>query len=137
MGGLAIVKLLLDTHIFIWSLRDPARLSRRVAAALGEAANEKWLSPISIWETLLLAERGRLALKPDPIAWVRNQIDRLPLLQAPIIHEVAIESRVIDLPHDDPADRFLTATARVYELTLVTADDRLLGTKSCAVLANR
>lgn len=137
MGGLAIVKLLLDTHIFIWSLRDPARLSRRVAAALGEAANEKWLSPISIWETLLLAERGRLVLEPDPPAWIRQQIAGLPFRQAPITHEVAIESRTVDLRHDDPADRFLMATARVYDLTLVTADRRLLGTKSCAVLANR
>jgi PIN domain nuclease of toxin-antitoxin system len=50
---------------------------------------------------------------------------------------VAIESRVVDLPHQDPADRFLAATARVYDLTLVTSDERLLGSRRIATLANR
>ena len=44
---------------------------------------------------------------------------------------------MIDLPHQDPADRFLAATARVYDLTLVTADERLLGSRRIATLANR
>lgn len=131
------MKLLIDTHIWVWSLLEPARLTSRVSAALDATANEKWLSPISVWETLLLAGRGRLVLEPDPATWVREYLDRVPFRQAPVTHEVAIESRTVDLKHDDPADRFLTATARVFELTLVTADDRLLGTKSCAVLANR
>jgi PIN domain nuclease of toxin-antitoxin system len=44
---------------------------------------------------------------------------------------------LIDLPHQDPADRFLAATARVYDLTLVTADERLLGARRVSTLANR
>jgi PIN domain nuclease of toxin-antitoxin system len=91
------VKLLLDTHVWLWSLLEPARLRRDVAAALSSPDNEKWLSPISVWEALLLGERGRVNLNPDP--------------------EMS--------PHD-PADRFIAATARVHELTLVTADQRLL-----------
>jgi PIN domain nuclease of toxin-antitoxin system len=57
--------------------------------------------------------------------------------EAPLTHEVVLESRYIDVPHGDPADRFLVATAKVLDLTLVTADQRLFGLKSCAVLANR
>lgn len=50
------MKLLLDTHIWLWSLLEPSRLCRRVAAALVSRSHEKWLSPISIWETLMLAD---------------------------------------------------------------------------------
>ena len=49
-----------------------------------------------------------------------------PFRQAPLNHEVAIQSRLVTLPHEDPADRFLAATAAVFELTLVTADEKLL-----------
>jgi len=51
-------------------------------------------------------------------------------------YEVAIQSRAIDLEHRDPADRFLAATALVYDLTLVTADERLLRSRMIASLAN-
>jgi PIN domain nuclease of toxin-antitoxin system len=58
--GSARLNLLLDTHIWVWSHAAPERLAKRVTAALREATNRLWLSPISIWEFLLLAERGRL-----------------------------------------------------------------------------
>ena len=54
------MKLLLDTHIWIWSVGDPQRLNRRVAKALGDVQNQLWLSPVSIWEALLLHRKGRL-----------------------------------------------------------------------------
>ena len=66
------MKLLPDTHIFLWSLLEPQRLAPRVAAALEDPNNELWLSPIVVWEVLVLAEKGRVNLRPDPVAWVRN-----------------------------------------------------------------
>ena len=60
----------------------------------------------------------------------------MKLLLAPLNHEVALQSRAIDLEHQDPADRFLVATALVYDLTLVTADERLLRSRRIASLAN-
>jgi PIN domain nuclease of toxin-antitoxin system len=131
------VRLLLDTHIWLWGLRAPNRLSRRVLRALESHENELWLSPISIWETLMLAERGRLELDPDPVSWVRQQLMQLPFNEAPLTHQVAVESRRLNLSHPDPADRFLAATALVYDLTLVTADERLLGATGFSTLANR
>ncbi len=130
------MRLLLDTHIWLWSLGDPARLSARVASALQDQANELWLSPISTWELLVLVERGRVVLSVEPAVWIRRVFEAIPFRQAPLTHEVVLESRLIDLPHRDPADRFLAATACVYELTLVTADDRLLRSTRYAVLAN-
>ena len=131
------MRLLLDTHIWIWSLLEPAKLSRRVRAELETPDNELWLSPISVWELLILIEKGRVEVDKDPIPWVAEVSRSVALREAAVTHDVAVESRVIDLPHHDPADRFLAATARVYDLTLVTADDRLLRSRTIATLANR
>ena len=130
------MKLLLDTHIWLWSLLAPDRLTSHVATVLEARSSEKWLSPISVWETLVLAERGRLVLEPDPVSWVRQQVMRPPFRQASLTHEVAVQSRLLDLPHGDPADRFLAATARGYGLTLVTGDEQLLRSRAFSTLAN-
>jgi len=120
------MKLLLDTHIVLWSLLEPARLTTRVAAELENPANDLWVSPLSIWEVLVLAEKGRVILEPDPLTWIRNVLQTIPFKEALLNHEVAIQSRLITLPHQDPVDRFLAATAVVYGLTLTTADEHLL-----------
>ncbi len=64
------MKLLLDTHIWIWSVGDPQRLSRRVAKALEDVQNQLWLSPVSIWEALLLHRKGRLKVPEGFSTWV-------------------------------------------------------------------
>jgi len=131
------VKLLLDTHIWLWSLLEPERLTSRVHTVLRDPGTEIWLSPISIWEAILLVERGRITIAGDPRTWVREMVHALPRREAPLTHDVAIMSRQIDLAHQDPADRFLAATALVFHLTLVTADERLLAAPDLPVLANR
>ena len=131
------MKLLLDTHIWLWGLLEPDRLSGPVQAALADADNEIWLSPISVWEALTLVQRGRLAVTMPAAEWVERMVQALPRREAPFTHEIAIASRQLTLVHQDPADRFLAATARVLGLTLVTADERLLHSTEYAVLANR
>ena len=111
---------------------------RAAGAALADASNELWLSPISIWEFLVPAERGRLHVKQgSPHEWAEAALARAPMHDAPLSREVAIRSRSLRLPHEDPADRFLAATAEVYELTLVTSDERLLHVKGLRTLASR
>jgi PIN domain nuclease of toxin-antitoxin system len=131
------LKLLLDTHVWIWSLVSPERLVRRVAKALESRSNELWLSPISIWEALLLVEKGKLTLEGDVDDWFHAALEEAPLREAPLTREIALETRHVELPYRDPADRFLLATARVLDLTLVTADERLLAAKAARVLPNR
>ncbi len=131
------MKLLLDTHIWIWSVAAPERLSRKVASTLESAKAELWLSPISVWELLLLSEKGKIELDRPPERWIADAFASSPLRDAPLNREVAIESRRVRLAHQDPADRFIAATARVYDLTLVTADERLQGVPGVAVLPNR
>jgi PIN domain nuclease of toxin-antitoxin system len=63
-------------------------------------------------------------LDDEPHRWVREAIARSPLHEAALNHEVALRSREVSLPHEDPADRFLVATALVYELTLTAPRTR-------------
>lgn len=130
------MRLLLDTHIWLWCALEPARLSTRVSRAIEDPKNELWLSPMSVWETLVLARKKRLTLDPSPEQWVRRALGELPIHEAHLSHEVAIRSETIRLGHDDPADRFLIATALVHDLTLVTADRRLLRGRHVQTLAN-
>ena len=131
------MKLLLDTHIWLWSRVAPKRLSRRVAHVLSDSRNELWLSPVSLWEILSLCRKGRLNIKENPSAWISATLAKVPFREAPLTHEVVLATESIVLPHRDPADIFLAASAKVYELTLVTADENLIESKGFAVLANR
>ncbi len=131
------MKLLLDTHVWLWSLLEPRNLSRRVARALESKDNELWLSPISVWELVMLTEKDRVSLNMDVEEWVAKAMEAVPLQEAPITHEVALGTQHVGLAHRDPADRFLAATARVFDLTLVTADSRMIGVKGLPTLANR
>ena len=99
--------------------------------------NELWLSPVSVWEALLLAERGRLGFREEPSRLLEAAISAQGYQEAPLTHEVAFESRRLSLSTEDPADRFLAATAKVYDLTLVTADERLQTLREIKVLPNR
>jgi PIN domain nuclease of toxin-antitoxin system len=126
---------LLDTHIWLWSLNEPQRLGRRVLLELKNPTNELWLSPISTWEALTLSAKGRIQLPQDLALWVAQAT--APLREAPLTHEIALASRQLSLLHNDPADRFLAATAQVLHLTLVTADANLLGLGDISTLANR
>lgn len=129
------MKLLLDTHIWIWSVAEPQLLSRRVQQELTDQNNELWLSPVSTWEILLLHAKGRVTLHGNVREWVAKATARLR--EAPLTHEIVAVAHELPLAHQDPADRFLAATAGVLGLTLVTADHRLLGLGTIATLANR
>lgn len=119
-------KFLLDTHILLWSLLEPDRLQPEIVSHLEDVENEIWLSPITTWEIIVLAEKGRIKLDDAPVSWINNVLDAIPFKQAFLSHEVAMQSTLVNLPHRDPADRFIVASAIVYGLTLVTADKKIL-----------
>jgi PIN domain nuclease of toxin-antitoxin system len=129
------LKLLLDTHIWLWSLVDPGKLGKRVLHELRNPANELWLSPISTWEALTLNAKGRIQLPKDLTRWVAEATARLR--EAPLTHEIALAAEQLPFAHRDPADRFLVATAQVLDLTLITADANLLGLGDISTLGNR
>jgi PIN domain nuclease of toxin-antitoxin system len=137
MGRSPQMNLLLDTHIWIWLTLEPTRLSARVARTLENPANQLWLSPISVWELLILTQKGRVRLNEDSVIWARRSIERLALHEATLTTDVAMETSTIGLAHSDPSDRLLAATAKVFDLTLVTTDEKLIAAPGIKVLANR
>jgi PIN domain nuclease of toxin-antitoxin system len=131
------MKLLFDTHIWLWSVLEPQRLSPRVREEIRDPSNELWLSPISIWELIVLRQKGRLFFDQDIEIWISRALRSLPVREASLTNEVARETGRMQFPNRDPADRFLLATAKVFALTLVTADERLLKIQEVQILPNR
>lgn len=131
------MKLLLDTHIWVSMLLEPKRVSRKVQAHLDRATNELWLSPLSSFEVLNLCAKGKLRLRPSPERWIEDAWKDRPFREAPLTQYVVMCTPDVVLPHRDPVDNLLAATARAYGLTLVTADEAMLAGKGFHVLANR
>ncbi|MGL5939754.1 MAG: type II toxin-antitoxin system VapC family toxin [Waterburya sp.] len=117
---------LLDTHIWIWYLSENIRLSEKLRTEIANPKNKIWLSPISIWETYLLATKGRIILKPTPEIWIKDGLQELKTKEAPLCNEIALLSHQIELEHNDPADRFIAATAIHLNLILITIDEKLV-----------
>lgn len=129
------MKLLLDTHIWIWLLDTPQRVGPYASQALADPANELWLSAVSTWEVLTLHRKGRIHLPANLSEWFALALAGIRQ-RVPLTHEIVLAAHNLHL-HDDPADRFLAATAQVLDLTLVTADQRLLGLGNIRTMANR
>lgn len=119
------MKLLLDTHIWLWFLFGDSRLSHNLIKIIEDETNQLYLSPVSIWEALLLGEKQRVILQPTPEEWIRDSLQQRKMIEAPLSIEVAILSRKLNLAHQDPADRFIAATAVHYNLILATVDHNL------------
>ena len=130
------MKFLLDTHILVWADIEPRRITSRVRRILERPASELWLSPVSTWEIVLLADSGRIRIGCPFEEWFGSVVATLGLNEAPLTHEVVLAAREVSLPHGDPADRLIAATARHYGLRLVTADERLLQGSGFSTLAS-
>ncbi|WP_069789826.1 type II toxin-antitoxin system VapC family toxin [Cyanobacterium sp. IPPAS B-1200] len=120
------MKILLDTHIWLWYLQGNEKLSEKLQYAIGDENNDLWLSPISIWETIMLVEKNRINIDGDVEKWINSALQTLQVIEAKLNHNIAILSRKIQLPHHDPADRFIGATAIYYGLILATVDRNLI-----------
>ena len=130
------MKLLLDTHIWIWALHSPEKLDRRVRRELQRASNELYLSPVSIWEAHHLVRRKRLRIRQDFAQWLDEVMAQVPLREAPFTFAVAREASRIELPQSDLGDIFLAATALAFDLTLATTDSQLLACSWLKTLPN-
>jgi PIN domain nuclease of toxin-antitoxin system len=130
------VKLLLDTHIWVWAVGSPRKLGRRVQRELQRASSELHLSPVSIWEAKQMERRKRLVARPDFPQWLDKALAQMPLIEAPFTFAVAAAAARIELPQADPGDVLLAATASTFDLTLVTADAQLLACSWLKTLPN-
>ena len=116
------MKLLLDTHVWHWAAAGDPRLSE-VAADLIDSDHELLLSAISVWEFKVHIRRGRIAVRGDPNAWIRQSLVSMEITIVPINTEIALMSEdLVDFGNRDPADRFIVATAVHLGLPVVSAD---------------
>lgn len=118
------MKLLLDTHIFIWWADQPERLSPAALSALEDEANELLLSVASIWEMQIKIQLGKLKLSLPLKELLKNQQETndLTFLPVTLTHVLALEA--LPSHHKDPFDRLLIAQSLEEELTIVTADSQ-------------
>ncbi len=116
--------IILDTHMWAWFHTGDSRLSDTVARQIGR---ETLLSAVSVWELHMLIERGRLTSGSSPAETVGAWLKTAPMRVIPVDQEIAILSRTLPFEHDDPADRFIAATAYRAGVPLATVDSRLTG----------
>lgn len=118
------MRLLLDTHVLLWALASPERLSRDTAAALVSPDNDVLVSAVTAWEIAIKQSLGKLALPGPAEVWLPAAVEQTGFLWTGIDHEDALRVRALDWHHRDPFDRLLVAQAlRGY--TLVTRDSTL------------
>jgi PIN domain nuclease of toxin-antitoxin system len=120
--------IVIDTHVLIWWLSHPKKLSQKAVQAIDREKEGGLIlvSSISVWEVYLLIQKNRLSLTMDTDAWF-ERVESLPYIQfVPIDNKIAAKS--VTLPgelHNDPADRIIVATAREKGIPLVTSDERI------------
>ena len=112
------MRLLLDTHVLLWWLRDDRRLPARFSAAITDPVNEVLVSAATIWETSSKIALGTLETSGDLV----EEIDANGFTELPITARHAQRAGALPRHHDDPFDRLLIAQAQLDSLRLVTLD---------------
>jgi PIN domain nuclease of toxin-antitoxin system len=116
------VRLLLDTHAFLWWIADDQRLSPRAAALIGDGSNEVIVSAASAWEIIVKSRLGRVEV-PTPLdRFFTAQLEANAFIPLPIQMRHALGLEALPEVHRDPFDRILVAQAVAEDLTLVSRD---------------
>ncbi len=116
------MKLLLDTHVFLWYITADSRLPLFFRAAIRDPENEVFLSIASLWETIIKYNLGKLPLPQSPEIFIPNE-RRRHQIKSLSLHENAVKE-LANLPalHRDPFDRILICQSLANDLTIVTID---------------
>jgi PIN domain nuclease of toxin-antitoxin system len=115
------VKVLLDTHIFLWLLAEPKRLGEHLPL-VEDPRNELFVSAVSSWEIAIKHGLGRLPLPEPPQRYVPERLRAIGAQALPIEHTHALAVAALEPLHRDPFDRLLVAQAGLLDLTILTAD---------------
>jgi PIN domain nuclease of toxin-antitoxin system len=120
--------IVLDTHVWWWTISEPAQLSRKARQLITKMPPEqRAIASISIWEFAMMITRGRIELTISPDEWLDYAINKTGLTILELNSKIALES--CNLPgnfHKDPADRIIVATARVSRSQLITKDQKII-----------
>ena len=116
------MRLILDTHAFLWWITDDPRLSPRARQVMGNAHNELFLSVASAWEIAIKTRLGRLSLEERADRFVPDQLSRNGISSLPIEMSHALYTTRLPDIHRDPFDRLIIAQSVLERLPVVTKD---------------
>ena len=119
------MKLLLDTHVLLWSVSDPQRIPSTTRAQIEDAANVRLISAASAWEIATKHALGKLPLRESPSTFLLHASTDLVAEELPITARHAVLAASLPHHHRDPFDRLLVAQALIEGAMLVTADHLL------------
>jgi PIN domain nuclease of toxin-antitoxin system len=116
------VTYLLDTGVWLWSVGDPSRISRKARDVMADVSHEVFLSAVTSWEVAIKAASGKLHLPEPPDLYVPRRMASQGLRPLAVSHEHALTVFALPAYHRDPFDRLLIAQAKVEGMTLISAD---------------
>ena len=117
------MRLLLDTHVFLWYITADTRLPAAFRQVIEEPANEVFLSVASIWEAVIKNGLGKLPLPAPPAEYLPRQRALHRIASVPIEEEALAHLATLAPLHRDPFDRILVAQAIQHDMTMATVDD--------------
>jgi len=116
------MRLLLDTHVFLWFITGDSRLPEPFKEAILDTENEVLLSVASFWEIVVKNQLGKLPLPESPGTYIPKERELHQILSLPILESDFVQLSSLPLIHRDPFDRILICQAIANELTIVTVD---------------
>ena len=116
------MKLLLDTHAFLWFVWDDPKLSPTARKLIGSGDNEIYLSAVSVWEVSIKVSTGRISVGEDVTVFFTEHSRNNQIIQLPISIAHAGGVSLLPFHHKDPFDRLLVAQSMLEEMPLISAD---------------
>jgi PIN domain nuclease of toxin-antitoxin system len=118
------VRVLVDSHTFLWTLLDDPRLSKKARQVMTAEDNELVFSLASLWEISIKMKLGRLKTVGSSVAYIREEMDAFGMELLPVRYEHVLRQEALPHHHGDPFDRMLIAQAAVEKLPILTRDER-------------
>ncbi len=119
------MRVLLDTHAFLWWISDDPRLSKKAKEIIADGRNELFFSAASGWEISIKAGLGRLKVAGDLQRFIADQLSRNVIRVLPIYLSHALHIRTLPDHHRDPFDRILVSQALLEEMPLLSSDPQI------------
>ncbi|MGA8492060.1 MAG: type II toxin-antitoxin system VapC family toxin [Terriglobales bacterium] len=113
---------LLDTGVWLWSVGEPSRISRKARDVMVDVSHDVFLSAVTSWEVAIKAASGKLQIPEPPDLYVPRRMASQGLRPLAVSHQHALAVHALPSHHRDPFDRLLIAQAKVENMTLISAD---------------
>jgi len=120
------MRVLLDTHIFLWWVKDDPRLGSRARSIISDVDNKLLLSAASGWEIAIKSKLGKLEITGDIIAFTYEQIQINAISELPVQMNHTLHVAMLPGLHRDPFDRLLVAQSQLERIPILTGDTQIM-----------